>query len=159
MRPTRRKPEPWQPGAFAVVAGLVQEGQAGEELLRPLDPEELRVERLLPGGLLRAKSPWQPPLFPLLPRRAYELAESILARWQNPYLPFARDAQELRLSRALWERRPDLAPEVLGRVHFATLLARELLQADPAAGERGGRYGLSLLLKAEVARAHTEQEK
>lgn len=134
----------------------MQEGQAGEDLLSPLDPKELKVERLLPGGLLRAKSPWQPPLFPLLPRRAFELAQSLLARWQNPYLPFARDAQELRLSRALWERRPDLAPEVLGRVHFATLLARELLQGDPAAGERGDRHGLGLLLKAEVARANEE---
>lgn len=158
MRPTRRKPEPWQPGAFAVVAGLVQEGQAGEDLLKPLDPEELRVERLLTGGLLRAKSPWQPPLFPLLPRRAYELAQSLLARWDNPYLSFARDAQELRLSRALWERRPDLAPEVLGREHFATLLARELLQADPAAGESGDNYSLGLLQKANGAKAHAEQE-
>lgn len=137
----------------------MQGGEVGEELLRPPDPEELKVERLLPGGRPRAKSKWQPPLFPLLPQRAFELAENILTRWQNPYLPFARDAQEVRLSRALWERRPDLAPEVLVRVHFASLLARELLQADPAAGESGGRHGLRLLLMADGAQAHAEQEK
>jgi hypothetical protein len=137
----------------------MQEGQAGEELLKPLDPEEVKVERLLLKGLPRAKSRWQPPLFPLLPQGAFELAENILTRWQNPYLPFARDALELRLSRTLWERRPDLAPEVLSRVHFATLLAWELLQADPAAGESGDRHGLRLLLMADMAQAHTEQEK
>lgn len=113
------------------------------------------MERLLPGGRPRAKPAWPPPLFPLLPPRAFELAEHLLARWDNPYLPFARDGLELRLSLPLWERRPDLAPEVLGRVHFATLLARELL-ADPAAGERGDRHGLGLLLEAYLAKAHEE---
>lgn len=127
-----------------MVAGLIKAEQAGEELLKPLDPEELKVERLLPEGRPRAKSLWQPPLFPLLPRRDFELAESLLTRWQNPYLPFARDAQEVRLSRALWERRRDLAPEVLRRVHFAALLARELFQRDPAAGHSGDHNGLRL---------------
>lgn len=156
LRPPRRRPEPWQPSPFAVAAGLLREPRFGEALLEPLQPQELQLDRLLPEGRPRAKSSWQPPLFPLLPRKAFELAERILARWQNPYLSFARDVKEFRLSRALYERRPDLPARVLARVHLATLLARELLQADPAAGAGGDKHGLSLLLEAYVAQAQEE---
>jgi hypothetical protein len=139
-----------------VVAGLLQEPRAGEGLLTPLDPEELRVERLLPRGLPRAKPRWRPPLFPLLTRQAFELTETILARWDNPYLAWAREVEELRLSRPLYARRPDLPGEVLCRVHFATLLAREILRTE--GGEDEERQRLWVRLEAYVAQAKESQE-
>ncbi len=136
-----------------MVAGLLLASRTGEDLLKPLEPEELMLERLLPGGRPRAKSSWEPPLFPLLPRPVLEQTQSVLARWDNPYLPFAREVEELRLSRVLYERRPDLPGRVLSRVHVATLLALELLRA---AGEGGDRHGLRRLLEAYVAQATEE---
>ncbi len=85
---------------------------------------------LLPAGRPRAKSAWQPPLFPLLEEEAYRLALALLAALDNPYLAYARDADELCLSLRLYRHCPGLPFEALSRFHFATLLALELVRAE-----------------------------
>lgn len=139
-----------------MVAGLLLAGQLGEEVLEPLRPEELEVARLLPQGVVRGKSSWQPPLFPLLPRAAYAVAERILALWGNPYLAYARDPEELRLSLPLYQRRPDLPPPVLRRVHYTALLARELLREGKALA--APQELLRVRLETHVAQASDTQE-
>ncbi len=126
-----KRPEPWTFTPFAVVGGLVQEGHLGEDCLSPAEPRSFSdLAALFPGGEPRPKPAWQPPLFPLLTPEAYRLTERLLAQLGNPYLGFARDQDEVRLSLFLYRRRPDLAPELLRHLHFATLLALEFLRAE-----------------------------
>lgn len=127
----RQQPEPWPVTPFAVVGGLVRDGLLGEDFRRCCDAlTATDPEALLPDGEPRPKSRWQPPLFPLLSPEAFRLAQDLVEKLHNPYLPDARDADEVCLSLPLYRRRPDLPPEVLTRLHFATLLALESLRAE-----------------------------
>lgn|GEM_PF-7017826 len=103
----------------------------GPEILRT-GKGEPDLEDLLPGGRLRPKPAWEPPPFPLLPPALYHLTVRVLEQLGNPYLRYARDPEELRLSPVLYRHRPDLPPEVLRRVHFGVLLAREVAKAEIA---------------------------
>ncbi len=113
------------------MGGLVRDGRLGEEIWRHCEAlAKLDPAALLPGEEPRPKSHWQPPLFPLLSPADYHLAQALVEKFDNPYLIYARDADELCLSVSLYRRRPDLAAPVLSRVHFAALLALELLRAE-----------------------------
>jgi hypothetical protein len=52
-------------------------------------------------------------LFPLLTPEQWRLTRAIAARFDNPYLIFARSPEEIVLSRRLYECNPDLTVETL----------------------------------------------
>ena len=64
-------------------------------------------------------------LFPLLTAGQWRLTREIMARFDNPYLMFARSPEEISLSRRLYESNPHLTEEALREQSLGTLWAQE----------------------------------
>jgi hypothetical protein len=100
---------------FAVVAALVQQFALTsvplDEGARPKPAPAPRPARLS--------------LFPLLSPAQFCLAREIIARFDNPYLIYARSPAEVSLSQRLYQARPDLPVEILQEYSLEALWARE----------------------------------
>ncbi len=122
--------EPFVRSPFTVVSALVR--------LYNLDPGFLANHRNLAiqetewvfSHAPQAKDTCALPLFSLASAAEYRLIQDILAALGNPYLSYARSPEELLLSRALYRLNPGLEPALLARVHFRTLLAREIARRE-----------------------------
>jgi hypothetical protein len=115
---TRQKvKEPLPEKALTVVAAIVQKfdlkalPMAGEGSCARLETEPK------PDGRLG--------LFPLLTPRQWRLTREIVARYDNPYLIFARSPEEISLSWQLYECNPDLTTEVLREQSLGALWVKE----------------------------------
>jgi hypothetical protein len=64
-------------------------------------------------------------LFPLLTAGQWRLTRELVARFDNPYLMFARSPEEISLSRRLYESNPHLTEEALREQSLGTLWAQE----------------------------------
>lgn len=110
-RPPGKQPLPET--AFAAVAALVQ-----RYALTAVPAADQDRANPVPGP----RSP-RLALFPLLTPDQYRLAQDILARFDNPYLPYARSPAEIRLSLQLYQADPHLAAETLQTYSLETLWA------------------------------------
>ena len=110
-------PQPWPWTPWAAVAAIVQAyGLTTVDQLEAARPNFARSRERLS-------------LYPLLTPAQYELVQAILSRHQNPYLSYAQTPADIVLSGRLYERCPDLEPELLARMPLA-----ELWQQVEAAG-------------------------
>ncbi len=117
-----REKAPFAPSRFSHIGGLVRLHGLGEAFLglcRALSAAQ--VEDLARRHRSEAKLVYEPPLFFLATPEEYRVIQEILIVMGNPYLPWARNPEEILLSQPLWRRRPDLSPEALASRHFAEL--------------------------------------
>lgn len=143
LKRTRAKArEPFVRSAFTVVSALVRKHNLDQGFIDRLRQAAMPEAEWLLSQEPPAKGPDTLPLFSLASPEEYQVTREILAIWDNPYIPYARSPEELLLSRLLFQTNPGLEPEVLSRVHFRTLLAREIvhqelagLRPDPEKGE------------------------
>jgi hypothetical protein len=130
LKQARAKPkEPFTRTAFTVVSALVQAHKLDGSFLQNL--RDFSIQRM--DWLAcepQAKEPFAPPLFPLVSDAECRLTQAILAAADNPYLRFAHSPAELLLSGPLFRFNPELQPAILARVHFHTLLAREIVRTE-----------------------------
>lgn len=124
-REQARQRRPWPRSAFQVVASLVREFNLTLEFIKLL--EELDRRALLKSS--REAPACQPELFPLLPRGRFEVAEALVARYDNPYLIYSVNPYEIRISRELADQYPDLSPTCL-TAKSLTAIYQELLLKD-----------------------------
>ncbi len=130
LKHIRAKPrEPFPRTAFTVVSALVREYKLDERFLQNLRDFSLEGADWL-SGEPRAKEPFTPPLFSLVPRAEYRVTQAILAAADNPYLRFAHSPGELMLAKSLHRFNPVLKPAILARIHFHTLLTREIVRNE-----------------------------
>ncbi len=115
-RQARRK-RPLELSAYQVVATLVAEFNLDGAFL--LELAGLDLETLLRRSLAAAGC--QPRLFPLLSEAAYRAALLLLVQYDSPYLVYSRNPWEIRISRELARRRPDLPPEILTARSLTTI--------------------------------------
>jgi hypothetical protein len=87
--------------------------------------EEWGKRRITPPGVEPAG---RLSLFPLATAAQWQLTKEILARYDNPYLVFARSPEEIILSRRLYERHPGLAAEVLREQSLGALWEKEIFE-------------------------------
>lgn len=117
-----REKAPFAPSLFSHMGGLVRRHQLGEGFLRLIcSMTGEQAENLARRHRADAKPQYEPPLFFLATPEEYRVIQEILIVMENPYLPWARNPEEILLSQPLWRRRPDLAPEALAGRHFAEL--------------------------------------
>lgn len=124
-REQARQRRPWPRSGFQVVATLVQKFRLSFEFIEELENLDRR-------GLLQAslEAPaCQPAWFPLLPRGQFEVAQALLARYANPYLIYSVNPFEIRISRELADKYPDLPPARLS-TRSVTAIYQELLLRD-----------------------------
>ena len=72
-------------------------------------------------------------LLPLVTAVQWRLTKEILARYDNPYLVWARSPEEISLSRRLYERHPGFAAEVFQEQSLGALWVKEI--SEPGEGE------------------------
>lgn len=126
-----RKRRPFPRTSFDIVCALVQEHRHGQSFLDALDNSMVPPAREWADfEEPKAKDPFEPPLFALATEEEYRLTQAIVEKIDNPYLLFAHSPEELLLSRPLFSLNPNLGPETLARVHFDTLLRREILRSE-----------------------------
>jgi len=143
LKQARAKPkEPFSRTAFTVVAALVRKHNLDESFLAKLRDFSLPGTEWLRSFELQAKGAFEASLFPLVSEPEYRLVQEILSVDDNPYLRFAQCPEELLLAKPLFDLNPELDPAILARVHFRTLLAREIVRHEiqalgrlPAAGD------------------------
>lgn len=104
-----RQKQPLAGSAYQVVATLVAEFHLEGGFLQQL--ADLDLEVLLRRSLAAAGC--QPRLFPLLPEATYQVALALWGQYDNPYLIYSRNPWEIRISRELARRWPDLPPKIL----------------------------------------------
>lgn len=138
LKQARARPKrPLSRTAFTVVSALVRQYELDESFLTRLR------EVTQPGALWllsfepRAKEPFEPPPFSLVPERQYRLTQAIIAAADNPYLVFARSPEELLLAGPLCRFNSGLEPAILAHTDFGTLLAREIVLAEIAGLRQG----------------------
>lgn len=130
-RAQKRIKQPFSRTLFDRISGLVKEYALGESFLRSLDHftdhtfrENLKFNRV------RAKEPFEPPLFSLLTEEEYHVTMAIINKVNNPYLHFVNSPDEILLSEPLFRCNPSLEPDKLARYHFETLLLDELAESE-----------------------------
>ena len=79
---------------------------------------------------VKAKDPFEFPLFSLSTKEEYSLAVAIRNKVDNRYLQFAHTPEEILLAAPLYEANPLLRSEDLARYHFETLLLYERAKMD-----------------------------
>jgi hypothetical protein len=129
-RARQKEKKPLPETVFTAVAAIVQKfaltsvpGGEGAEGLPPETPRSARLS-----------------LFPLLNPDQFRLTQEIIARFDNPYLIYARSPADIRISLLLHQRDPELPPVTLQRYSLGQLLAlkRELAeQLNPEGLESG----------------------
>ncbi len=102
-------PEPWVQTAWEAVAAIVVAFD-----LRSLAQFQELVQSDQPAISRDRLS-----LFPLVDEAHYELVKAIVARYDNPYLPYARTPGEIVLSQRLFAAQPDLDPHFLATTPLA----------------------------------------
>lgn len=117
-RVRKKGKQPLPETVFAVVAGIIK---------------KFNLETVPAGGGFGVFHPEiRPParlsLFPLLTAAQWQLCQEIIDTCNNPYLIYARSPEDVRLSRFLYQRNPDLAPETLRQYSLGFLLNREAQQ-------------------------------
>ncbi len=131
LQQDRAKPkEPFRRSAFTVVGALVRENKLDASFLDNLREAAAQGNEWAWSYQPCPKEPFQPPLFALVDAEEFALIKAVLAAVDNPYVPFAHSPDELSAAGPLFRLNPDLPPAILRRVHFRTLLAREILQAE-----------------------------
>lgn len=170
LKRTRAKAkEPFVRSAFTVVSALVRKHKLDQGFIDRLRQVAWPGAEWVLSQDLPAKGPDTLPLFSLASPEEYQVTREILAVWDNPYIPYARSPEELLLSRLLFQANPGLGPEVLSRVHFRTLLAREVIRQELAGlcpdpekdgGAAAGRRAFfqSLLNQLDTLISLTKQE-
>jgi len=137
LKQSRARPkEPFRRSSFTVVSALVRRYNLDQQFLDNLKGLSFEKEWVL-SQEPRAKEPGGIPPFSLASAEEYHLTREILAALDNPYLRYASSPEELLHSLALYRLNPGLEPEVLARVHFLTLLAREFVHLELSGLERG----------------------
>jgi hypothetical protein len=125
LKHTRAKPRrPFTRTAFTVVNSLIWAYKLDASFLNEVVNFSI-WKNWLASFELKAKDPVELPLFSLASEQDYRLTQAILAVVANPYLSQARSPEEMLLSGPLFCLNPELSAEVLARVHFRVLLARE----------------------------------
>jgi hypothetical protein len=138
LKQARARPKrPLSRTAFTVVSALVREYELDESFLAELREISQPGAAGLRSFEPRAKEPFEPPPFSLVPERQYRLAQDMVAAADNPYLVFARSPEELLLAAPLFRFNPGLEPAILARTDFRTLLAREIVLAEIAGLRQG----------------------
>jgi hypothetical protein len=113
----QRVKEPLPETVLTVVAAIVQKfdlqvfSLAGEGGCARLEAEPMAEGRL--------------GLFPLLTPGQWRLTREIVARFDNPYLIFARTPEDIYLSRELYECNPELTVKALREQSLGALWAQE----------------------------------
>lgn len=117
--------QPLVPTPYQVVASIVQEYRLTTAFAQELAALALPalVSRSLTAG--RCQIWW----FPLLPPEQYQLAVLLSTTYANPWLSRSRNPWEIRLSREISHRWPDLGPEVFGS-RSLTVVYQELSERD-----------------------------
>jgi hypothetical protein len=114
-RAHQKEKKPLPETVFTAVAAIVQKfaltSVPGAEATGDIPPEAPRSAR------------WS--LFPLLNPAQFRLSQEIIARFDNPYLIYARSPEDFRISLLLHRRQPDLAPASLQKYSLKLLLAQE----------------------------------
>lgn len=128
-RAQKRIKQPFRRTLFDRISGLVKEYSLGESFLRSLDNFSLLRENLK-FDHVRAKEPFEPPLFSLSTEEEYRVTMAIINKVNNPYLHFVSSPDEILLSGPLFRRNPFLGPDKLARHHFETLLLDELAKSE-----------------------------
>jgi hypothetical protein len=108
---------------FAVVASLVQ-----QFALTSIPPGESPRDRKVQTPRAARLS-----LFPLLSPVQFRLAQEIIARFDNPYLIYARSPEDVTISLLLYQSNPHLPAETLQEYSLGALWAGE---ASPELGKR-----------------------
>jgi hypothetical protein len=109
--------EPLPETAVTVVAAIVQKFDL--QALPPAGEGEGGRRKMSPKAEGRLS------LFPLLTPKQWRLTREIAARFDNPYLMFARSPEEIVLSQRLYGCNPDLTTEVLGEQSLGALWVKE----------------------------------
>jgi hypothetical protein len=119
--------QPFQPSLFVRILALVQAYGLREDFLDKLAKfnENFTLEKLQPQTVM-VKQKLPLPLFALAPPEIYRLTLAIIETVKNPYLRFAHSPDEILWCRPLFQRNPDIAPELLAAHHFQTLLLGDL---------------------------------
>jgi hypothetical protein len=100
---------------FAVVALLVQQF-ALTSIPTGKSPRDRKVQTPRPARLS---------LFPLLSLAQFRLTQEIIARFDNPYLFYARSPEDVKISLLLYRANPDLPAEILQEYSLSALWAGE----------------------------------
>ena len=126
----KRKP-PYRRRVFNTVQGLVTAYGLGEDFLQLLDnPKNSLPYKNTEFSRVKAKDPFEFPLFSLSTKEEYALAVAIENKVDNRYLQFAHTPEELLLAVPLYEANPLLRSEDLAHYHFETLLLYERAKID-----------------------------
>lgn len=128
-RAQKRIKQPFRRTLFDRISGLVKEYSLGESFLSSLDNFSLPRENLK-FDHVRAKEPFEPPLFSLSTEEEYRVTMAIINKVNNPYLHFVNSPDEILLSGPLFHGNPSLEPDKLARYHFETLLLDELAKSE-----------------------------
>ena len=125
-RVQKKKKQPFSPTLFDRISGLVKEYRLRESFLEKLaSPTDFLLEKEAEFARVRKKQPFMLPLFSLAEQKDYVLTLAIIEKLNNPYLEFAQSAEEIVLSKLLFELNPAVDAEKLERYHFETLVLYE----------------------------------
>lgn len=131
-RAQKKTKQPFRRAPFDRINALVKAYALGETFLRKLEhvtDDVLRESSEFKP--LRAKEPFEPPLFSLSTQEEYRVTVAILQKVDNPYLHFVNSPDEVLLCGPLFRRNPSLGPDKLARYHFEALLLSELANEHP----------------------------
>jgi hypothetical protein len=125
-RKEKKKKEPYKQTLFNRIGAIVKSYSLDDGFLEKL--ENFTGE--LPGrngefDRIKLKPRLEIPLFSLLTRDEYRVANKIIHGVENPYLHFANSPDEILLSGSLFLRNPSLPPEALADYHLETLFLCE----------------------------------
>ena len=119
--------EPLPRTLFAHVGGLVRHYRLKEKFCQIIAQINAGgIEDLVQAHQDTPKNSYEPPLFFLATPEEYRVIKEILIEADNPYLAWAASPEEILLSRPLYIRCPDLAPEALAARHFAALFVNDI---------------------------------
>ncbi|RLB02463.1 MAG: hypothetical protein DRG83_08515 [Deltaproteobacteria bacterium] len=128
--------------AINVVIAIIEAYQLNSNFLSLLDNLPDLEQKIVNHEIrLRPKPYLNIPIFPLTSRNNFRLAQKIVEKIDNPYLKYARDPEEIYLSKLLFWKNPDIRAIELENIHFELLLnskkkgTRCIIQCPSKAGK------------------------
>jgi hypothetical protein len=120
------KKQPFEREIYTKISSLVRKYCLGTQFIKKLDDNgDYSSGKNLEVSQIKAKRPFEFPLFSLSTQNEHNLTMSIISKVNNPYLTFAHSPEEILLCVPLHQMNPSLRPEKLIRYDYKTLVQYE----------------------------------